>query len=127
MQSLSNLTSKLKNAIRFNKKFILLPRNPLCFKVLKLLFFEGFISNVSEINSGKLLKVYLKYSPNGSPCFREIKNFSTLGKNIYLNYNQLSKLTQGVGVIIISTTRGLLTNQSCLKHRLGGKILCYIS
>jgi small subunit ribosomal protein S8 len=127
MNLLCDLISNIKNALKANKKFIIVPNNSLCFNFLKLLFLEGFISNITAINSGKLLKVYLKYSSNGSPCFKEITVFSTPGKNIYLNYTQLAKLTQGVGVLIISTIEGLLTNQACIKRKLGGKIICYIS
>ena len=78
------------------------------------------------INSGKFLKVFLKYQSNGSPTLKEVKHFSTPGKSIYLTYTHLTKLNQGVGVFILSTSRGLLTNHSCLKKKIGGTALCYL-
>jgi len=126
MVLLCSLTSLLKNAINSNKKFILLPKSALCFSFLKLLFLEGFISSVVELESGKILKVFLKYHSDGSPCFKDIKLLSTPGKNQYLAYSQITSLSHGVGVFIISTTEGLLTNQACLRRKLGGTALCYI-
>jgi small subunit ribosomal protein S8 len=126
MNLFCDLTSKLKNAIKSNKKFIILPKNSFCFNFLKLLFLEGFISSVVELNSGKLLKVSLKYNSSGSPCFKTIKLFSTPGNPQYVNFIGLTKLSYGVNVFIISTPNGLLTNQTCLKRKIGGTVLCSI-
>lgn len=126
MTVFSNLTSKLKNAQRFNREFIIVPKTALCLNFLKLLCLEGFISGVVEMNSGKLLKVNLKYQINGTPILKEIKVLSTPGKPTYLCYSHLTKLKQGVGTIILSTPIGLLTNQDCLKNKIGGTALCYL-
>jgi small subunit ribosomal protein S8 len=126
MNLLCNLTSTLKNAIKCNKKFIFFPKNVFCLQFLKLMFEEGFISSVKDINSGKFLKVQLKYNLNGNPSFKEIKLLSTPGKTVFLSYQQLTKLNEGVGVFFISTNEGLLTNDYCLKRKIGGTGLCYI-
>jgi small subunit ribosomal protein S8 len=126
MSLLCNLTSILKNAIKCNKKFIFLPKTLFCFQFLKLMFKEGFIANVSEINSGKILKVQLKYSLNGDSSFKDIKLLSTPGKNIFLSYSQLTKLNEGIGILFISTNKGLFTSDYCLKNKIGGTGLCYI-
>jgi len=122
-----NIVSQLKNAVKSNKKFILIPKSVFCFSFLKLLFFEGFISSVVELESGKLLKVYLKYQLDGSPCFFDIKLLSTPSKTLYFSYSQITSVSHGVGVLIISTSKGLCTNQACLKFKLGGTALCYIT
>ena len=127
MISLCNLTSKLKNAIRANKKYIYLPNSSLALELLRLLFLEGIILGVTKIKSGKILKVFLKYSSNGSPSFKDIKLLSKPGKMFYLSYKQIAKLSKGVGLFIISTKEGLLTNNLCLKRKIGGAALCYLS
>ena len=124
MISLCNLTSKLKNAIRANKKYIYLPNSSLALELLRLLFLEGIILGVTKIKSGKILKVFLKYSSNGSPSFKDIKLLSKPGKMFYLSYKQIAKLSKGVGLFIISTKEGLLTNHLCLKRKIGGAALC---
>ncbi len=127
MISLCNLTSKLKNGIRANKKYIYLPSSSLSLELLRLLFLEGIILGVTKIKSGKILKVFLKYNPNGSPSFKDIKVLSKPGKMFYLSYKQIAKLSKGVGLFIISTKEGLLTNHLCLKRKIGGAALCYLS
>ena len=127
MISLCNLTSKLKNAIRANKKYIYLPNSSLALELFRLLFLEGIILGVTKIKSGKFLKVFLKYSSNGSPSFKDIKLLSKPGKMFYLSYKQIAKLSKGVGLFIISTKEGLLTNHLCLKRKIGGAALCYLS
>jgi small subunit ribosomal protein S8 len=122
-----NIISQLKNAVKSNKKFVLIPKSAFCLSFLKLLFFEGFISSVIELESGKLLKVYLKYQSDGSPCFFDIKFLSTPSRTLYLSYSQITNVSHGVGVLIISTPKGLYTNQACLKLKLGGTALCYIT
>ena len=127
MISLCNLTSKLKNGIRANKKYIYLPSSSLSLELLRLLFLEGIILGVTKIKSGKTLKVFLKYNSNGSPSFKDIKVLSKPGKMFYLSYKQIAKLSEGVGFFIISTKEGLLTNHLCLKRKIGGAALCYLS
>lgn len=126
MKLFCNLVSSLQNAIRANKKFIFLPKTLFCLNFLNLMFKEGFISNVKEVNSGNFLKVQLKYASNGTPSFKKIKLLSTPGKTTFLSYQQLTKLNEGVGIFIISTNEGLLTNDVCLKKKIGGTGLCYI-
>jgi small subunit ribosomal protein S8 len=127
MISLCNLTSKLKNGIRANKKYIYLPSSSLSLELLRLLLLEGIILGVTKIKSGKTLKVFLKYNSNGSPSFKDIKVLSKPGKMFYLSYKQIAKLSKGVGLFIISTKEGLLTNHLCLKRKIGGAALCYLS
>ncbi len=122
----ANFISQLKNALNNNKAFIIFPKNALFLCFLRILFFEGFITSVIEIHSGKLIKVYLKYNANGSSCIKKIKLLSTPGKAIPMQFNELSKITQGAGILIVSTPKGLVTNQFCLKYKLGGILLCFI-
>jgi small subunit ribosomal protein S8 len=98
----------------------------LSLEFLKLLFVEGLISGVTKIESDKSLKVFIKYNSNGSPSFKEIKLLSKPGKMFYLSYKQIAKLSEGVGLFIISTKEGLLTNHLCLKRKIGGAALCYL-
>jgi small subunit ribosomal protein S8 len=121
-----NLISQLKNATRSNKSFILFPKNSLCLTFLKLLFFEGLISSVVELPLSKFLKVKLKYDLRTTSCFRDIKILSSSSKICYLSYSQLTKLEQGMGFFILSTSQGLLTNHECLKRKIGGIAFCYI-
>lgn len=124
MNSFCRLTSQLKNAIKSNQKFVYFPKTSFTSYFLKILFLEGFVSGVVENHSARKLKVSLKYNSQGTPVFKEIKNFSVPSKNYYLSYSQLVKVSSGFGTFILSTNEGLLTNHHCIKRKLGGTLLC---
>jgi small subunit ribosomal protein S8 len=125
MKLFCNLTSKLKTSIQSHQSYVILPKNIFYLKFLKLLFLEGFISRIVPISSLKL-KVFLKYSANGTPSFKEIKFLSKPGKISYVSYNELTKAALGVGLIVVSTNKGLMSHHSCIKFKIGGTALCYI-
>lgn len=124
---LSNLITSINNAVQKNKTFSLIPTTVFHLKFLKVLFLEGFILSFNENSSKKFIKVYLKYNTVGVASFKKIKILSKPSKIYYLSYNQLTKLTYGMGVIILSTKYGLLNHHECLKLKIGGQALCYIS
>jgi small subunit ribosomal protein S8 len=127
MLSLSNLISKLNNAIKTNQSFIFSPQTSICERFLKLLYNQGFISKVIQTPSKEQLKIYLKYTSNNSTSsFQKLLLLSTSSKQTYLDYSKLSKIDQGIGVLIISTSSGLLTNQECIKRKIGGAAICFI-
>lgn len=127
MHLISKIILKLKNAISLNKKFIFLPKNDFCINLIYLLYSEGFILSFYLTNSKKKIKVFLKNESNGSSIIKNIKLISTPSNNNYLKYNHLTKLTNGVGIIVLSTPYGLFTSNSCVKKKIGGIAICHIT
>ena len=127
MHLISQIVLKLKNAISLNKKFIFLPKNFFCINLLYLLYSEGFILSFSFTDSEKRVKVFLKTESNGSPIIKNIQLMSTPSNNQHLKYIHLTKLTNGTSIIVLSTPYGLLTSNSCIKKKIGGVAICYIS
>lgn len=125
MKSFCLLTSKLNVSLQLYQRYIIIPRTFFFLNFLKFLFIEGFILRIVPINSKKV-KVYLKYCSKGTPSFKKIKLISKPGKNYYITYKELAKLGTGMGLMVISTNKGLLNHHSCLKLKLGGTALCYI-
>ena len=127
MHLISKIILKLKNAISLNKKFIFLPKNDFCINLIYLIYSEGFILSFYLTNSKKKIKVFLKNESNGSSIIKNIKLISTPSNNNYLKYNHLTKLTNGVGIIVLSTPYGLFTSNSCVKKKIGGIAICHIT
>lgn len=127
MHLISKIILKLKNAISLNKKFFFLPKNDFCINLIYLLYSEGFILSFYLTNSKKKIKVFLKNESNGSSIIKNIKLISTPSNNNYLKYNHLTKLTNGVGIIVLSTPYGLFTSNSCVKKKIGGVAICHIT
>jgi ribosomal protein S8 len=94
--------------------------------LIYLLYSEGFILSFYLTNSKKKIKVFLKNESNGSSIIKNIKLISTPSNNNYLKYNHLTKLTNGVGIIVLSTPYGLFTSNSCVKKKnRGGTYMSY--
>ena len=127
MKSLYDLISKLRNAGQSNQKFVFLTKSSFSLSFLKLLLNEGLIFRISELRSGKILKVYVKYTSSGTCSFKDIVLFSKFDKNFHMSYTDLTKVSQGAGTLVISTSKGLSTLPLCLKKRIGGVVLGYIS
>jgi len=127
MHLISRIILKLKNAISLNKKFVFLPKNDFCINLIYLLYSEGFILSFYLTNSKKRIKIFLKTESNGSSIIKNIKLISTSSNNNYLKYNHLTKLTNGVGIIVLSTPYGLFTSNSCIKKKIGGIAICHIT
>lgn len=126
MNLLCDLTSRLKNAIKANQKFVYFPKTSLTSSFSKILFLEGLVSSVVEIRSGKVLMLTLKYNSQGTSAIKGIKTFSTPSKMFNLSYLQLAKTNIGMGLFIISTNQGIFTSSMCMKRKLGGTLLCYL-
>jgi small subunit ribosomal protein S8 len=126
MLSISYLISKLNNAVKTNQTFIFFPKTFLCLRLLQLLHAHGVILKAVETPSGGHFKIYLKYTSNSTSSFQKMSLLSTPTKKIYLDYRKLSKINQGIGLFIISTSFGLFTNYECMRRKIGGTILCFI-
>jgi len=115
MSLLFNVIAILKNAIHSNKKFIVVRKNKIIEKFVKIAFSYGLISGVEQ--KDKQLKIFPKYTKKGSSGFVKIKNFSNLQKTTFVRYNDLVKISQNIGLFLISTNSGILTNQECIEKK----------
>lgn len=116
----------MKNAVKSNQKFVYFPKTSLTSNFLKVLFFEGFVSGVVEIRSGKILKIILKYDSSGTPVFKDIRAFPASNRKFDLSYPQVVKASGGFKNFVLTTNAGILTNNTCIKRKIGGSLLCSI-
>lgn len=116
----------IKNGYSAKRLKISQPKNKLCDKMLKTLYKEGFIKNyhVDPLNPNNF-EIFLKYV-NGRPLINQLEPISTPSKKVYVHARDLWKLHNGVHVLILSTTKGFLTDAQCKKLNLGGEIFCKI-
>lgn len=120
------LCSSLNNSIRSKNKYVYFTKSIFIINFLKKLYIEGFIKRVNYSANFKKLRIELKYSYLGTPAFRTIRIFSKPGKLYYISHKSLAKL-RTVGVFLVSTSLGILTDAECLKQGIGGVVLCYIN
>lgn len=123
---IADLLTRIRNALMAKHDRLDVPASKLKTNISTLLKQEGFIEDY-EVIEGKpqsTLRVYLRYSDEGVPAIRRLARVSKPGRRIYRGADDIKPVLNGLGVYIVSTSRGLLTDQQAREARVGGEILC---
>lgn len=126
--SVADMLTIIRNGSFAKKETVEVKGSKLSEEVLSIFKKESFISNYKLMKDNKqgILRVYLKYNKDGSPAILGIKRISKPGLRIYKKTDELPKVYSGLGVAIISTSQGMMTDSEARDKRIGGEILCYI-
>jgi len=106
----------------------LLPWSKMNLAIVRILKEEGFIDNY-EVLKGKparMVKVYLKYTDKNQPVILGLKRISKPGLRVYVSRSEIPRVYGGVGIAMLSTSKGVMTGQRAWKQHLGGELLCYV-
>ena len=125
---IADMLTRIRNASMVSHETVEIPASKLKVELAKLLKEEGFISDYEVKESGKfkVISITLKYSANGKPVITKLQRVSTPGLRQYSKAKNLQKVLGGMGVAIVSTPKGLLTDRKARKENVGGEILCYV-
>ncbi len=123
---ISDMLTRLRNALAAKKTEVLLPFSKIKMALAEILEREGYILKAEKIE-GRFgeIKIELKYV-NREPAINCLKRISTPGRRIYAGKDRLPKVRNELGVAIISTSQGLMTNKEARKKKVGGEVLCEI-
>lgn len=123
---ISDLITRIRNGLAVNKSYILAPNSRLRVAVLQVLKEQGYISDFSCVSvkqdSFEHIKIVLRYS-DGRPVIEGIERVSRPGQRIYVPSNRLKRVLGGVGMAILSTSKGILTDSQARKAGIGGELL----
>ena len=126
--SLSDMLARIKNAHKANKAFTSCYKSKLNINVLSVLKDEGYIRDFKDVELRKginNIKIDLKYY-NGTPVIKRIKRISKPGIRVYSKINDLQKSYGGLGISILSTPKGVMSDQKARDNNVGGEILCEV-
>lgn len=125
---IADMLTRIRNAVRVEHPFVDIPTSNLKRGVAEVLKREGYIWDWEEIDAKpvRLLRVYLKYGPNGERVIRHIRRISKPGRRIYSPVSKLKPVLNGLGISILSTSRGILSDREARHRRLGGEVLCEV-
>jgi small subunit ribosomal protein S8 len=128
MDSLSDLLTRIRNGVKSKKREVNVPAFRLGVEVVKILKDEGYIKNYKVIDDKKqgVLNVTLKYSEDNRSVISGLKRVSTPGCRIYCTRGSVPKVLDGLGLVIVSTSRGVMTGRACEVLGTGGEVLCSI-
>nr|YP_009122159.1 30S ribosomal protein S8 [Vertebrata lanosa]AJH65917.1 30S ribosomal protein S8 [Vertebrata lanosa] len=125
----SDMLTKIRNANLAKHQVVQVPCTKLNISIIKVLHSEGFIYKYEEIkeNFKKNIIISLKYKDkNKKPVITELKRISKPGLKVYTNRKEIPKVLGGIGIAIISTSRGVITDRNARRLGIGGEILCYV-
>lgn len=124
---ISDMLTRIRNAALVKKDQVTLPSSKMKLAIAKILEKEGYVGQVQESVEGhmKHLNIGLKYE-NGLSVVHQIKRISKPGNRVYAKNNELPKVLSDLGIAIISTPNGLMTNKEARKRKLGGEVICEV-
>jgi small subunit ribosomal protein S8 len=127
--SISDYLTRLRNAISAKHKVVEIPRSNVKKAITQILMDQGYILNFKEIKDEKqgVIKIALKYNnKTKDSAIRNLTRISKPGLRKYTGVDSMPRVLNGLGIAIISTSKGLITDKEARKHNVGGEILCYI-
>jgi small subunit ribosomal protein S8 len=125
---IADFLTRIRNGLTSRKSEISLPASQLKLKVAELLRDEGYVTAVSFSKNGPqgTITVALKWDSQNRPAINGLRRVSRPGQRKYLGHTDIKKVRGGLGVSIVSTSRGLLTDRECRKQGVGGEVLCEV-
>ena len=126
---IADYLTRLRNAIMANHRVVEVPASNLKKEITKILFDKGYILNYKFIEDGPqgTIKVSLKYNPvTRQNAIKGLKRVSTPGLRKYTGYKDMPRVINGLGIAIISTSQGVMTDKEAADLKIGGEVLCYV-
>ena len=127
--AISDYLTRLRNAISAKHKVVEIPGSNVKKAITQILMDQGYILNFKEIKDEKqgTIKIALKYNnKTKDPAIRNLTRISKPGLRKYTGVDSMPRVLNGLGIAIISTSKGLITDKEAVKHNVGGEILCYV-
>jgi small subunit ribosomal protein S8 len=125
----ADMLTRIRNANAARKEEVEIPYSRLRWEIARILKEEGFIKACYWNSKGKKkapIKVYLKYGPNNERVIHGLERVSKPGIRRYAKVSEIGRILGGMGISIVSTSRGLLTDRQCRQRNLGGEVLCHV-
>jgi len=126
---ISDMLTRIRNAARINKGQVNIKASNICEGIADVLRKEGYIEDFDRIDDGKqgILRITLKYDQEGVAIISEIKRISKPSRRIYSSVADLPHVLGGMGIVVVSTSKGVMSDKNCRESNMGGEILCMVS
>jgi len=123
------MLTRIRNAVRSDKRQVNVRATKVCESIAAALQREGYIDGFDRIDDGRqgVLRIQLKYDQEGRAAITEIRRVSKPGCRIYASIDKLPKVMGGMGIAIVSTSKGVISDRNCRENKVGGEVLCTVS
>ena len=124
---IADFLTRIRNAVKASKRFVDIPSSKMKLKMAEIMKENNFIRdlNVIEDNKQNIIRLHLKYV-NGAPSLSGLKKISTPGLRNYVDKDSIPRVLNGLGIAILSTSKGLMTDKQAKSEAVGGEVICYI-
>ena len=128
LDPIADMLTRIRNANSNKHNTVLIPQSKTKLAIAEILKNEGFIVDytATESEGVKMIEITLKYGPNGEKVIQGLKRISKPGLRIYSNADQLPQVLNGLGIAIVSTSKGIITDKNARKLNVGGEVLAYV-
>jgi small subunit ribosomal protein S8 len=125
---IADMLTRIRNAVRVERPQVEMPVSKVKRGLAEVLKREGYIWDWEEVESkpANQLRVHLKYGPNGERVIRRIRRVSKPGRRVYSGAADLKPILGGLGICVISTSRGVISDREARQRKLGGEVLCEV-
>lgn len=125
---IADMLTRIRNANNAGHKDVMVPASNMKKAIANILLEEGYIKKVDFIEDNKqgMLNITLKYGKDGSKVIAGIKRISKPGLRIYASNEDIPRVLNGLGIAIISTSKGVMTDRRAKKDNVGGEVICYV-
>ncbi|MDA8078582.1 MAG: 30S ribosomal protein S8 [Nitrospiraceae bacterium] len=125
---IADMLTRVRNAVLIKAEKVDIPASRMKLEIAKILKEEGFIRAYKILKDKKqgVLRITLKYAPDNQAVISGLKRISKPGRRVYANKDAIPMVMGGVGISVLSTSRGVLGDKTCRRDKVGGEVLCYI-
>jgi small subunit ribosomal protein S8 len=126
---IADMLTRIRNANRVGRKFVQIPKSKICTGIAQVLKDEGYIEEYDVIDDDRQgqIRVKLKYTINGEKIIHAIDRESKPGRRVYRGVGDLPKVLNGMGIAVVSTSKGVMSDRRARENNVGGELLCTVS
>jgi small subunit ribosomal protein S8 len=125
---IADMLTRVRNAARIKSRQVNIKASKVCMAIAAVLKTEGYIEDFDRIEDGVqgILRITLKYDQTGTSAIEQIKRVSKPGRRVYEPVDDLPVVMNGMGIAVVSTSKGLMSDKSCRQAKIGGEIICTV-
>ncbi len=125
---IADMLTRIRNAARNKSRHVVVKRSKVCLGIAEVLKSEGYITDYDSVDDGRqgLIRIELKYGPRGEQLIHRLQRVSRPGCRVYSGVEDLPRPLAGLGIAIVSTSRGVVSDRIARDQRIGGELLCTV-
>jgi len=126
---IADMLTRIRNANRVGRRMVLIPKSKICTGIAQVLKDEGYIEEYDQVDDGQQgqIRVKLKYSLTGEKVIHAIDRYSKPGCRVYRKVDDLPNVLNGMGIAVVSTSKGVMSDRKARESNVGGELLCTVS